>query len=1065
MPDRHSLKKLWTTIRQKSGVAVPSIPVDPSGTGPQRQPPWANDVVPAKSTGTAASAIDTLSLALDLVQQVANIVQKAPFIAPAAALMSEILQAYKEMKDTNEKRDILLVNITDLTRDLCGTILRMEATNHFDLVGRLKADIEIYTRLLAKAAGFIQHYETQGEIAHVAARNELGNKFAALNRELDSFGARFRTNRLVDLAINQSVNTRTLDKVHDMVLEEKLEKWLQSPPDMRRKQLATQKLRKDGTGLWLLESDKFLSWQDNPGSLWIRGPSGAGKSVLSSTVISKLLDDRQLLVNDETVPPPSALAFFYFDFNDKQGQAVESALRRIALQLSAQSPHQYRALETQYSFSNGQTLPTYQNLRMVLEELLLGLGRTYIVLDALDECTETDVEQLLDFISTLRSWTRTPLHLLMTSQPRSIFTETLVDVPSILLESDVTEKDIEFFISGELLKPRLKIWTSSADYITGRIVHKSNGMFRLAACLLVELARCSWEDELEETLENLPSHLFGIYDRFLEATRPKDFIYVEGVLRWLIFSARPVTLDELADAVAFDFSDPTRYIYIPSRREGNTGAILRWLEGLVVVNQSSELILAHASVHDYVLSKPFSHKFSRDLSGPSSHTFIALTCMGYLMHFSNHSLDDGTLPTYPLAEYVAEYWCHHLLRCHDRDILFDGAMQLLEDPSTQYEALLRLHRELWLPYFPASPLHLCCHEGYIEGVRALVSNGADVNLQSTEGTPLDAASRKGYLDIVGLLLDNGADVNATRSDSGSALTTSSWHGHTDIVHLLLANGADVNTTSEKFGSVLQAASAEGHTDVVRLLVENGADVNITGGKFGSALQTASRNGTIAIVRILLESGADVNATAGKFGSALQTACRNGTIDIVRLLIKNGVNVNATSETFGSALQTASRNGMIHIVRLFLENSADVNATGGPFGSALEAAAMNGHTSIARLLLENGADGSALVAASRDGRADIVGLLLESGADVNATGRMFGRALQTASWWGHTKIVELLLENGADVSTYGSALQAAYSEGNTEIADLLLEKGAIDARDMVVELERESDTNSGDFMFL
>lgn len=65
---------------------------------------------------------------------------------------------------------------------------------------------------------------------------------------------------------------------------------------MTQKQHDTEKLRKEGTGRWFLESDKFIEWQDNPGLLWIEGPckpvswrttvepnlkaAGAGKSVL-----------------------------------------------------------------------------------------------------------------------------------------------------------------------------------------------------------------------------------------------------------------------------------------------------------------------------------------------------------------------------------------------------------------------------------------------------------------------------------------------------------------------------------------------------------------------------------------------------------------------------------------------------------------------------------------------------------------------------------------------------------------------------------------------------------------
>ncbi|KAJ7445593.1 hypothetical protein FB451DRAFT_1412623 [Mycena latifolia] len=881
--------------------------------------------MPAESTST----VDNLSFVLGLVAQIATIVETAPFLGPAAALMSEVLMTYKEVKDTDEKRGVLLANITGLTRDLCSTILRMEATNHLDLIGRLKGDVEAYTGLLAKASEFIKNYDNQGGLSRILDRNDLGAKFAAFTQELDSFGARFRNNRLVDLAINQNLSARTLNKVHDIVLEEKLEKWLETPPNMKRKQLETQRLRKEGTGVWFLEGERFITWQDNPGSLWIQGPSGAGKSVLISAAISKLVADKQLFEDLQNSPSPPAVAFFYLDFKDKEGQAVESALRRITLQLSAQSPYLYRALDKQYRSSNGQTLPTYQDLLKVLKELLLGIGRTYMILDALDECKEDELEQLLDFISILRSWTPTPLHLLITSQPRSIFTEHLRDVPRILLDSSVTDKDIELFVTSELLKPNFKIWTSRADYIAERIVRKSHGMFRLAACLLVELSR-RWQnpDGLEKILDNLPNDLFGIYDRFLETIHPEDFVYVEGVLRWLIFSTEEMSINELADAVAFDFSDPKQYVYKPSQREGNKVAILRWLEGLVLLRENFRgeptAILAHASVQDYVLSARFTQKFRSNHSPSLSHTFIAQTCIHYLLYFSDHPLDVAMLGNYPLARYAARKWCHHLLLCHDQNTLFASAMRLLEDGSQQYHTLNLINRDR-IRLLPESPLHLCCHNGYIEGVRGLLANGADVNREIEQGTPLYIAVNEGHTDVVHVLLENSANPNVSMRNSGSALNVAAVQGNTKIVRLLLKKGAYVDEMGGTYGSALQAASALGHTEVVQLLLEEGADVTATHRKYGTALHAAAASFRAhpepAIVRLLLDHGADVNAASGEYGNALQAASAQGHTKIVQLLLENGADMNATGGEFGNALQAAYVRGRAQIVDLLLANGA------------------------------------------------------------------------------------------------------------------------------------------------
>ncbi|KAJ6487592.1 hypothetical protein C8R45DRAFT_252300 [Mycena sanguinolenta] len=251
-----------STPSQTPGAAVPSAAIPHSTTFPGTSPSIAPVAVASSASGTptigveSTSAetplVDNLTLALDVTEKL-------------------ILKTYKEAKDTDDKRDALLAQSTSIGQDLCATILRMEATNHVDLIGRLRPDIEAYTRLLEEASKFVADYDSLKAITRALGRNELGSKFTELQQDLDSFGARFRTNRLVDLAIQQNKMKAIIDEVHAMTLEKKLEEWLRSPPDMRQKQHETQKLRREGTGRWFLEGNKFIEWQDNPGSLWIQG--------------------------------------------------------------------------------------------------------------------------------------------------------------------------------------------------------------------------------------------------------------------------------------------------------------------------------------------------------------------------------------------------------------------------------------------------------------------------------------------------------------------------------------------------------------------------------------------------------------------------------------------------------------------------------------------------------------------------------------------------------------------------------------------------------------------------
>ncbi|KAJ7078816.1 hypothetical protein C8R43DRAFT_1177831 [Mycena crocata] len=555
---------------------------------------------------------------------------------------------------------------------------------------------------------------------------------------------------------------------------------------MTQKQHDTEKLRKEGTGDWFFKGPNFTQWLNRAGSLWIEGPSGAGKSVLSATVVkllfSKLARQTQLKIQLQKLqrekklrhgikPPPSlALAFFYFDFRNKDAQSVEIALRRIVLQLSAHSPRPYTILNNEFKESNGQKLPTYEDLIRILQQLLRELRHTYIVLDALDECGDSEFRRLVEFVSLLRKWTKTPLHLLISSQPRLIFTKSFQSLPRIQLDVHLIRQDIQFFIANEIKNNLdLEIWRPHAAEVTERITRKSNGMFRLAACLLIEVSRCPWQDseELEKCLENLPEDLFGIYDRFIQAIPANNFPYVEAALRWLFFSKPDSwwlkSFDDLADAVAFDFSDPMQYVYKPNRREGNKVLILNCLAGLVEIDRGT-VRLAHASVQDYLLSKRFKQTSACDLTESISHIFISRSCISCFFYFDNHPLgkDDLESRRYPLVRYAARNWYDgELMRSNERKTLLPLAMQLLESGTERYKALEHTTAFSWsstvLP-----PLHFCCTRGYIECVSWCIANGADLDLVSDRGSPLGLASYFGRMDIVQLLLDAGANITVVK---------------------------------------------------------------------------------------------------------------------------------------------------------------------------------------------------------------------------------------------------------------------------------------------------------------
>jgi len=92
----------------------------------------------------------------------------------------------------------------------------------------------------------------------------------------------------------------------------------------------------------------------------------------------------------------------------------------------------------------------------------------------------------------------------------------------------------------------------------------------------------------------------------------------------------------------------------------------------------------------------------------------------------------------------------------------------------------------------ATPLMQAVKKGDINGVKALLDQGADVNESFYGETALMNASYYGPIEIVKMLLDRGADVNTVRVGGWSALSSAASGRHTDIVKLLLERGADID---------------------------------------------------------------------------------------------------------------------------------------------------------------------------------------------------------------------------------------------------------------------------------
>jgi hypothetical protein len=225
-----------------------------------------------------------------------------------------------------------------------------------------------------------------------------------------------------------------------------IRQWL-SPPDPSLNYQKAVKRRQAETGLWFLESDDYAAWKTNPASfLWLYGIPGCGKTILSSTILQNVL---QYCADD----PGKIVAYLYFDFNDPQKQSPELMVRSLVSQLSQRCVKIPTMLETLFSScENGQRQPSLDGLLEVMHYMVQEFPQSYIVLDALDECTNRT--ELMNILERIAGWKLEGSHLLVASRKeRDIESsvETIVDTQNtICLQSELVDRDIFTYVRQRL---------------------------------------------------------------------------------------------------------------------------------------------------------------------------------------------------------------------------------------------------------------------------------------------------------------------------------------------------------------------------------------------------------------------------------------------------------------------------------------------------------------------------------------------------------------------------------------------------------------------------------------
>lgn len=577
-------------------------------------------------------------------------------------------------------------------------------------------------------------------------------------------------------------------------------------------------------------------------------------------------------------------------------------------------------------------------------------------------------------------------------------------------------------------------------------------------CQLNTLKLCRKESTLRESLEQLPRDIDETYDRILQKIEQEDFKEAFAALQWLAYSERPLSLNELAEAVVLGpercaihdrdrLLDPYQVLHICSSLVvlGNEDSQSELEEGDYVHDSGEEgkfVSFAHFSVKEYITSEririgPLS-RFHVSLA--DSHAFIAKTCLSYLLNLdSADSWPEGKsrthiLRAYPLVEYAAIYWPAHLSTLkghtdHEDDVTV-LASTLLGPESWAFFNWLRIH----------DPVRSICFS----------EKGAMDSEEGSTGVwfhdefyppPLYYASRLKLPGLAQSLLDKGADVNRIGGDVHTALHAACAADYImpshvagdpslETMKVLLDRGAEVDIKNDENCTPLYECIFREKWSEARLLVDRGANVNLMSDWGCTPLNTAIRRGHEDMVRLLVDKGADVEAVRSVIeggGTVLHTVL-NGLdkreeyslpfddvyLRITEFLLEHGANVDAEKQNGCTVLHGAARQANEAMVQLLLGKGAAIDAKSGDGQTALHMVAHLWHDIAVEELWIRREHPRSHSVQKRHRHERIAQLLLDWGAEIDAADHRGETALHEAAKCGNKAVVRILVKRGATI---------------------------------------------------
>lgn len=318
--------------------------------------------------------------------------------------------------------------------------------------------------------------------------------------------------------------------------------------------------------------------------------------------------------------------------------------------------------------------------------------------------------------------------------------------------------------------------------------------------------------DLEKALSHVPygtEKLKEAYDQAL--TRIKDTRSGKGdlartILEWLVYSQRPLLIQELIQILAVDPGDTS----FDKDSCPPAEALDSLCAGLVMVDNSTHIVrVVHKTAQEY---------FECNNVFPDAHAELLELCVTYMAfdEIYDELNENRIVYEFPFFKYACNNWHIHARLAIQ---ISEEVLVFFENPSlvSRYGLFSDCSSDCfsrsfskWTPRISSQArnlnkwedrqpiidilgVHFAAHHGLSNLMTLLIGRGQSPNAQTTEGwTPLIYATRQAHAsEIVDMLRCYNADPNIISNDNSTALEFAMRYGLENYLRLLLGDSRSV----------------------------------------------------------------------------------------------------------------------------------------------------------------------------------------------------------------------------------------------------------------------------------